>query len=176
MHAVPGLACRACRGALRANGASTLICDGCGGSYPVMDGIPSFVPGPPAGRPSRYQLTVLIPAANQASNLDRLLPALRQELRSLEISHELLLVDQGSTDGTHEIAGHHDARLLRQPTPGYGAARRTRFDQALGEYILTPDAGGAHDPSFLRAIWAARAGVEVVLAAASVPGAAVQMP
>jgi dolichol-phosphate mannosyltransferase len=178
MHAVPGLACPACRGDLRADGELTLTCDGCGGSYPVMDGIPSFVPGPPAGRPSRYQLTVLIPAANQASNLDldRLLPALRLELRSLEISHELLVVDQGSTDRFHEIAGRHDARLLRQPTPGYGAALRTGFDQALGEYMLTLDADGSHDPSFLRAIWAARAGVDVVIASRYVQGAAAEMP
>src|SRR5712691_2532375 len=176
MHAVPGLACPACRGDLRAHGESTLTCDRCGGSYPVMDGIPSFVPGPPAGRPSRYQLTVLIPAANQASNLDRLLPALRKELRSLEISHELLVVDQGSTDGTHEIAGRHDARLLRQPTPGYGAALRTGFDQALGEYVLTHDADGSHDPSFLRAIWTARAGVDAVIASRYVEGGWAEMP
>jgi dolichol-phosphate mannosyltransferase len=176
MHAVPGLACPACRGDLRADGELTLTCDGCGGSYPVMDGIPSFVPGPPAGRPSRYQLTVLIPAANQASNLDRLLPALRHELRSLEISHELLVVDKGSTDGIGEIAGRHEARLLAQTTPGYGAALRTGFDQALGEYILTLDADGSHDPSFLRAIWAARNGVEVVIASRYVEGAAAEMP
>src|SRR5712691_221594 len=178
MHAVPGLACPACRGDLRAHGESTLTCDRCGGSYPVMDGIPSFVPGPPAGRPSRYQLTVLIPAANQASNLDldRLLPALRHELRSLEISHELLVVDHGSTGGIDEIAGPHQARLLRQTTPGYGAALRTGFDHALGEYILTLDADGSHDPTFLRAIWAARNDVEVVIASRYVEGAAAEMP
>src|ERR1700682_4017097 len=148
MHAVPGLACPACRGDLRADGEATLTCEACGARYPILDGIPSFIPAEAGPRPSRYQLTVLIPASNQASNLDRLLPALRQELRSLEISHELLVVGEGSTDGTDEIAGRHDARLLRPAMPGYGAALRTGFDQALGEYLLTLGADGWDDPVF----------------------------
>src|SRR6202022_1186246 len=176
MHAVPGLACPACRGDLRADGEATLTCESCGARYPILAGIPSFVPAEAGPRPSRYQLTVLIPASNQTRNLDRLLPALRQELRSLEISHELLVVDQGSTDGTEETAGRHDARLLRPAMPGYGGALRTGFDQALGEYILTLDADGSHDPSFLAAIWTARAGVEVVIASRYVDGGGAEMP
>jgi dolichol-phosphate mannosyltransferase len=180
MHAVPGVACPACRGDLRAEGESKLTCDNCGAGYPILDGIPSFVPVTPTlprerGR-ERPDLTVVIPALNQASNLDRLLPALRQELRSLEISHELLVVDQGSTDGTDEVAGRHEVRLLRQTRPGYGAALRTGFDHALGEYILTLDADGSHDPSFLGAIWAARSGVEVVIASRYIEGGGADMP
>src|ERR1700737_2395567 len=176
MHAVPGLACPACRGDLRAEGEAKLTCEDCGAGYPILDGIPSFGPAGAGGRPSRYQLTVLIPASNQASHLDQLLPALRQELRSLEISHELLVVDQGSTDGTDETAAPHDARLLRPAMPGYGGALRTGFDQAIGEYILTLDADGSHDPSFLAAIWTARAGVEVVIASRHVDGGGAEMP
>jgi dolichol-phosphate mannosyltransferase len=176
MRAVPGLACRACRGDLRADGEARLTCDSCGAGYPILDGIPSFVPGPPAGRQSRYELTVLIPASNQADNLDRLLPTLRHELRSLEVSHELLVVDRGSADGTDEIAARHDARLLRQKMPGYGGALRTGFDHALGEYILTLDADGSHDPSSLRSIWASRHGVEVVIASRYVAGGGAEMP
>src|SRR6266581_2670369 len=153
MHAVPGLACPGCRGDLRADGETTLTCDGCATVYPILDGIPSFVPAAAGGRPSRYGLTVLIPAFNQG-DLDDLLPSLHRELRSLEISYEIL-----------------------QPSgPGYGAALRTGFDQALGEYILTLDADGSHDPSVLRAIWAARQGVAVVIASRYVPGGGVVMP
>jgi dolichol-phosphate mannosyltransferase len=154
MHAVPGLACPACRGDLRADGEATLTCGGCGKVYPILDGIPSFMPGPASDRPSRYQLTVVIPALNQSSNPDRLLPALRRELQSLEISHEVL-----------------------QPVgPGYGAALRTGFAQAVGEYVLTLDADGSHDPSFLPAIWTARHGVEVVIASRYVDGGDAEMP
>ena len=155
MHDVPGLACPACRGDLRAQGEAKLTCDSCGAGYPILDDIPSFVPGSPGGRQSRYELTVLIPASNQAHNLDRLLPTLRHELRSLEISHEILVVDA---------------------SPGYGAALRAGFEHALGEYVLTLDADGSHDPSFLRAIWAARNGVEVVIASRYVAGGSAEMP
>jgi dolichol-phosphate mannosyltransferase len=178
MHAVPGLACPACRGDLRADGEVTLTCQGCGSVFPILDGIPSFVAptptlperlkrslgtkaplawadGPGERGRERPDLTVVIPAAKQASDLDRLLPALRHELSSLEISHELLVVDQSS---------------------GYGAALRTGFDQALGDYVLTLDADGSHDPSFLRAIWAARTGVDVVIASRYVEGGGAEMP
>jgi dolichol-phosphate mannosyltransferase len=154
MHAVPGLACPACRGDLRADGELTLTCQACASVYPVLDGIPSFMPAPASDRPSRYQLTVVIPALKQSSNPDRLLPALRRELQSLEISHEVL-----------------------QPVgPGYGAALRTGFAQAVGEYVLTLDADGSHDPSFLPAIWTARHGVEVVIASRYVDGGDAEMP
>src|SRR5438445_5197010 len=163
MHAVPGLACPACRGDLRADGESSLTCQGCAAVYPILDGIPSFVPSPtptvadarPGGRGrDTYDLTVVIPASRQASHLDRLLPALQRELRSLEISHEIL-----------QPAGS-----------GYGATLRIGFEQARGEYILTLDADGSHDPSFLTAIWAARHNVDVVIASRYVPGGAAEMP
>ncbi len=157
MHAVPGLACPACRGDLRADGATRLTCQGCGASYPILDGIPSFVPGAALGRTSTVDLTVLIVGANQPGSLDGLLPALRQALRSLEITHELVVIDQGSAGG-------------------YGGALRRGFGQAQGDYILTLDADGSHDPSFLRAIWAARNGVEVVIASRYVDGGAAEMP
>ncbi len=154
MHPVPALACPACRGDLRAHGEATLICENCSTRYPVLDGIPSFVPNPPDRHDARYQLSVVIPAKDQAAHLDRLLPALRQELQSLEISHE----------------------ILAPTNPRYGAALREGFAEARGEYILTLDADGSHDPSFLRSIWAARNGVEVVIASRYVPGGGAEMP
>ena len=43
MLPVPGLACPACRSDLRMDGEARVICEACGGTYPVFDGIPSFV-------------------------------------------------------------------------------------------------------------------------------------
>jgi len=157
MHAVPGLACPGCRGDLRADGEASLICEGCGAIHPILDGIPSFIPTSPLprGRGSdRPDLTVMIPATNRASDLDQLLAALRRELRSLEISHEILVIDSGP----------------------YGAALRSGFQQALGEYILTLDADGSHDPTFLGAIWAARQDVAVVIASRYIAGGGAEMP
>src|SRR2546428_6031915 len=155
MLAVPGLACPASRSELRTDGEADLICAACGASYPVVDGIPSFIPGPPGARPSRHQLTILISAHTQQSRLDYLLSALREELRSLGIDHELIVMDSGAT---------------------YGRALRRGLEQAAGEYVLTLDADGSHDPRFLAAIWAARTEAEVVIASRYVEGGSAEMP
>jgi dolichol-phosphate mannosyltransferase len=163
MLAVPGLACPACRSELRTVGETRLVCDACRVSYPVFDGIPSFVtrslPSPAGARgeksPASAQLTVLISAHDQDRQLDRLLSALREELRSLAIDHELIVMDSGSR---------------------YGQALRSGLEQATGEYVLTLDADGSHDPSFLKAIWAARHEAEVVIASRYVEGGSADMP
>jgi len=146
------------------DGEARLICDACGASYPVFDGIPSFVaPTLPSPRADQGpQLTVLIssarpdpPPPERREKMDQLLSALRQELRSLAIDHELIVMDTGST---------------------YGRALRRGLEQAAGEYVLTLDADGSHDPSFLAAIWAARDEAEVVIASRYIAGGSAEMP
>jgi dolichol-phosphate mannosyltransferase len=176
MHAIRGLACPACRVGLSADGEATLTCDRCHASYPVLDGIPSFISPPPDGRPSLYTLTVLIPAFNQAADLDRLLPALQEALRPLQITHQLIVVAGASTDGTEQIVNRYGALLLKPTMGGYGGALRSGFAQAAGEYILTIDADGSHDPSVLTALWAARVGADVVTASRYLEGGGAQMP
>src|SRR5256885_12387838 len=104
MLPVPGLACPACRSDLRLEGEARLICDACGGTYPVFDGIPSFVaPTLPSPKGEQGpQLTVLIPSPHPdlpppggSRKGDQLLSALRQELRSLAIDPELIVMDNG---------------------------------------------------------------------------------
>jgi dolichol-phosphate mannosyltransferase len=87
--------------------------------------------------------------------MERLLAALRQELHSLGIDHELIVMDAGST---------------------YGRALRRGLEQAAGEYVLTLDADGSHAPTFLAAIWAARHDAEVVIASRYVEGGSADMP
>jgi len=143
-----------------------LICDACGASYPVLDGIPSFVaptlPSPRGGGEKDLPLTVLIsnphpdpPPQGGREKMERLLSALGQELRSLGIDHELIVMDSGLK---------------------YGRALRSGLEQATGEYVLTLDADGSHDPSFLAAIWAARREAEVVIASRYVEGGSAEMP
>jgi dolichol-phosphate mannosyltransferase len=176
MQAIPGLACPGCLGELEASGQWQLVCTSCQTRYPIFDGIPSFVPDPPARRDSVYQLTVVIPALNEAENLAQILPALRQELQSLEITHEILVVDGGSVDRTEEVVDANEGILVRQALPGYGGALRTGFERAVGEYVLTLDADGSHEPSFLREMWSARLKGEAIIASRYVPGGKAEMP
>jgi SAM-dependent methyltransferase len=176
MPPIPALACPTCRVEVRSEGDSFLICDQCHARYPILDGIPSFIPSLPDVSPSRYHLTVVVPALNQAAALDSLLTALGQELRSLEINHQVIVVASEVADGLEPVVGRHGALLLRPTRPGYGVALRTGFARAMGEYVLTIDADGSHDPSLLRVMWPARTTAEVVIASRYVDGGAAEMP
>src|SRR2546429_9126008 len=124
MQAIPGLACPACRGDLRPGSETVLTCVACHRSYPVFEGIPSFIPSPAPDRSMVYQLTVLVPALNEATNLKELLPSIQRELESLAIDHELSVVDAGSTDGTAEAVAQPRAVVLPPAMPGSGGALR----------------------------------------------------
>ncbi|TME50389.1 MAG: glycosyltransferase [Chloroflexi bacterium] len=148
MPSLASLVCPKCHGPLTAEAGRELRCMRDGVRYPLVDGIPSFIiPGPePAALPG-CALSLVIPALNEAESLDRVLPELKQALVALGPTNEIIVVDGGSRDGTHEIVRKHGARLVSQTLPGFGGAYRAGFAQARGEYVLTLDADGSHDPA-----------------------------
>ncbi|QDQ74854.1 glycosyltransferase family 2 protein [Pseudoluteimonas lycopersici] len=89
-------------------------------------------------------VTVVLPARNEVEGLQRTLPALRAALPGAEV----IVVDDGSTDATAEVAAAHGARVLANPyAMGNGAAIKRGARAAGGEVIVFMDADGQHDPA-----------------------------
>ena len=88
-------------------------------------------------------LSVVLPAKNEAEGLRRTLPALRAEMPDAQI----IVVDDGSTDATAQVALAHGAEVLSAPySMGNGAAIKRGARAARGEILVFMDADGQHDP------------------------------
>ncbi len=102
-------------------------------------------------------LSVVIPAFNEANGIagiiDRVL-ATRPALASVDAELELIVVDDGSRDGTAEVAaGYPEVRLVRHRTNhGYGAALKTGFARATGKWLGFLDADGTYPPEHFPAL------------------------
>ena len=109
-------------------------------------------------------LTVLIPALNEAENLQSLLPDVDRVLRKMPVDFEVVVVGGGSGDDTRPMVEKAGARFVNQTGRGYGQALSEGFAAAKGEYVLTMDADHSHEPSFIRTLWDNRGESELVIA------------
>jgi glycosyltransferase involved in cell wall biosynthesis len=100
----------------------------------------------------RIRVTVVIPAFNEASRIGA---AIESVLAQTLPAHEIIVVDDGSTDGTAEVASRPGVRVLRQPNGGISAARNRAFREATGDWIALLDADDFWLPE--RLAWLARA-------------------
>jgi dolichol-phosphate mannosyltransferase len=171
------LVCPKCHGPLTADAGRDLRCARDGIRYPLVDDIASFIipDADPVALPG-CALSLVLPALNEGENLDRVLPELKKALVALGPTFEIIVVDGGSRDNTQEIVRKHGVRMVSQRLPGFGGAYRAGFEQARGEYVITLDADGSHDPAFLKDLWAARRKGDVVIASRYVEGGAADMP
>jgi glycosyltransferase involved in cell wall biosynthesis len=110
------------------------------------------------------EVTVLLPCLNEAETLEVCVTKALRALDELGVVGEVLVSDNGSTDGSQEIATRAGARVVHAPIRGYGGALLNGIDQARGRYVIMGDADDSYDLSnlepFVREL---RAGHDLVM-------------
>ena len=102
------------------------------------------------GRPY-LELTILIPCLNEAETIASCIRKAQGFLERSGIAGEVLISDNGSTDGSIEIAKALGARVENAPIRGYGGALNHGIKAAHGRYVIMGDADDSYDFSDLSA-------------------------
>ena len=127
-------------------------------------------------------LSVVIPAYNEEDGIGQIVErvlATRPALQDCAAALELIVVDDGSRDRTAEIVGEYpEVRLVQHPTNyGYGAALKTGFARATGQWLGFLDADGTYPPEHFPALLCAgRAEAADLVIGSRMAGAESQMP
>jgi dolichol-phosphate mannosyltransferase len=122
------------------------------------------------------ELSVVIPALDEERNVERIVPAIREEIFPAADGAEIIVVDGGSRDRTREVAESLGARVVVQDERGYGGALIAGFAAAKGRYILTMDADLSHSPVFFHDMHSKIRSCDVVIASRYVRGGKATMP
>lgn len=110
------------------------------------------------------ELSVVMPCLNEARTLPTCIGKARAFLSESGIEGEIVVADNGSTDGSQELAEAHGARVISVPRRGYGAALRAGCDAARGAYIVMGDSDDSYDFTALAPfVERLRAGDELVI-------------
>jgi len=123
-----------------------------------------------------FDLTIIIPALNEAENLAVLLPQVREILESIGLNPEIFVIDESANDQTREVVAENHGNLICPPTRGYGKALQAGFENAHADFVVTMDADLSHPPEFLRAMWEARFTADGLIASRYVSGGFADMP
>ncbi|MBL9203958.1 MAG: glycosyltransferase family 2 protein [Opitutaceae bacterium] len=94
---------------------------------------------------STLEVTVVMPCLNEASTIERCVREARGALAAEGIVGEVLVADNGSTDGSQEIAAQSGARVVNVTAKGYGNALRGGIEAARGRFILMGDSDCSYD-------------------------------
>jgi glycosyltransferase involved in cell wall biosynthesis len=91
------------------------------------------------------ELSVVMPCLNEADTLETCIRKVQRILEEHSISGEIVVADNGSTDGSQEIAGRLGARVINVIPKGYGSALIGGIAAARGKYVIMGDADDSYD-------------------------------
>jgi glycosyltransferase involved in cell wall biosynthesis len=117
-----------------------------------------------AAEPSALLVSVVIPCLNEAENIEQCVRGALAALAGLEGAGEVVVADNGSEDGSAELAEAAGAQVVRESRRGYGSAYLAGFAASRGRYIVMVDADLTYDfdeiPHFVAEL---EAGAEMVI-------------
>jgi glycosyltransferase involved in cell wall biosynthesis len=100
---------------------------------------------PGAEQEPGYDVTIVMPCLNEAESLAPCIEKAKAAIEAAGVKGEVLIADNGSTDGSVELAQSLGARVVHVKNKGYGSALQGGFAAAKGKYILMGDADGSYD-------------------------------
>ncbi|MGW4927846.1 glycosyltransferase family 2 protein [Agromyces sp. NPDC004153] len=110
------------------------------------------------------ELSIVMPCLNEAETLATCIDKAQGYLERSGVVGEVVVADNGSTDGSQDIARAHGARVVDVPAKGYGSALLGGIEAARGEYVIMGDADDSYDFSRLDPfVERLRAGDELVM-------------
>lgn len=94
---------------------------------------------------SKVKITILMPCLNEAETLETCIRKAKKFLKRSTHIGEILIADNGSSDGSQEIVKKNGARLVNVKNKGYGSALIKGIHEAQGEWIIMGDADDSYD-------------------------------
>ncbi len=128
-------------------------------------------------RSDALELTILMPCLNEAETLAKCIAKARLGLQQAGVLGEVLVADNGSTDGSLDIARENGARVVQVKEKGYGSALRGGVEAAASPWIIMGDADDSYDFSLIQGFLEKfREGYELVMGCRLPSGGGTIMP
>jgi glycosyltransferase involved in cell wall biosynthesis len=90
-------------------------------------------------------VSIVMPCLNEAETLEVCIQKAKATLKNMNVSFEIVIADNGSSDGSQLIAESLGARVIEVSEKGYGAALIGGIERSLGEYVVMADADDSYD-------------------------------
>jgi glycosyltransferase involved in cell wall biosynthesis len=114
----------------------------------------------------KESVSIIIPAYQEAENIARVVRQVKAACQNLDCDNEIIVVCDGSTDGTGDAAREAGANVVRHEyNKGYGAALKTGIRAAAGRTVIFIDADGQHDARDIARLLAERQTYDMVVGA-----------
>jgi len=111
-----------------------------------------------------HELSIVLPCLNESETIGICVRKAKAALEKFNISGEIIVADNGSTDGSQEIGIREGARIVNIPNKGYGAALMGGIRAAHSTFVLMGDADDSYDFSHVdRFLAPLRAGADLVM-------------